>query len=62
MCDKSRDDNDVNELVTFDKIGDDVLNKINGEYIKTKYPSIKGDKFGQKLLEERIKYLKKQKY
>lgn len=43
---------------TFLEIGNKVLTEINGEYIKEKYNIKNGIEFGQKLHEERIKYLK----
>ncbi len=58
-CDKSR--NNLQETlssITFEKIGKECLEKINGEYIKQKYPKIKGEEFGKKLHEERVKWLK----
>ncbi len=58
-CDKSR--NNLQEMlnyITFEKIGNECLNEINGDYIKQKYPNINGKEFGKRLHEERVKWLK----
>lgn len=48
------------EKILFAKEGKEILNKINGAYINEKYPNIYyGEKFKQKLREERINYIKK---
>lgn len=56
-CDKSRNE-DIYNKITFEKIGKQCLNSINGEFINKKYPNIKGEKFGEKLHQERIKWIK----
>ncbi len=58
-CDKAR--NNLHEIlnsITFERIGKECLNKINGNYIKKKYPNITEKEFGKKLHEERVKWLK----
>ncbi|MGN1270322.1 MAG: hypothetical protein ACI4UU_05620 [Clostridia bacterium] len=57
-CDKSRQEN-IYDKITFDTIGKECLNKINGEFINQKYPNIKGEEFGKKLHQERINWIKK---
>lgn len=44
---------------TFLETGNRILGKINGEYIKEKYNIENGIEFGNRLHEERVKYLKK---
>ena len=44
--------------INFETLGNECLNKINGEYIKKKYGLKPGIQFGNKLHEERIKYMK----
>ena len=44
---------------TFLEVGNKILNKINGEYIKEKYNIKEGVEFGSKLHQERIKWIKK---
>ena len=46
------------EEIDFETIGNECLDKINGEYIKKKYELKPGIQFGNKLHEERIKYIK----
>ena len=46
------------EEIDFETIGNECLNKINGEYIQKKYGLKSGIQFGNKLHEERIKYIK----
>ncbi|MBQ3145108.1 MAG: hypothetical protein IJB90_00725 [Clostridia bacterium] len=43
---------------TFLEIGNKVLDKIDGDYIKQKYNIENGIEFGKKLHEERVKYIK----
>ncbi len=58
-CDKSRSNlKSTLNSITFDKIGKECLSKINGEFIKNKYPKIEGEQFGKKLHEERVKWIK----
>lgn len=49
-------DNDINEI-NFEKIGRQCFNEINGEYIQNKYKIKPGKQLGNKLHEERIKWL-----
>ena len=56
-CDKSREE-DIYSKITFDKIGIECLKRINGEFINKKYPRIKGEKFGSKLHQERVNWIK----
>lgn len=44
--------------IDFETLGNECLNKINGEYIQKKYGLKPGIQFGNKLHEERIKYMK----
>lgn len=44
---------------TFLDIGNKLLSEINGEYIKEKYNIENGIEFGNRLHEERVKYLNK---
>ena len=62
-CDKNRIgtlSKEQKEKCTFEKIGQELLNKIDGEYIKEKYKNIQGKEFGEKLHQERVKWLKAQ--
>ena len=45
---------------TFEPIGQELLVKIDGEYIKKKYKNIQGQEFGEKLHQERVKWMKMQ--
>lgn len=47
-----------NEEYNFAKLGKKMLKEIDGEYIKKKYNIKPGKEFGQKLHEERIKWMK----
>lgn len=50
-----------NEEYNFANIGKKMLKEIDGAYIKQKYNNIKlGKEFGEKLHEERIKWLRNQ--
>lgn len=44
--------------IDFESLGNECLNKINGEYIQKKYGLKPGIQLGNKLHEERIKYIK----
>ena len=58
LCDRARGGRTPEE-VKFDVIGKEMLNQINGEYIKRKY-DIKNEKdIGELLRQERIEWLKK---
>lgn len=46
---------------TFLEIGNRLLSEVDGEYIKEKYNIENGIEFGNKLHEERIKWMKKEK-
>lgn len=59
ICDKTsggRPSN--NDDISFQNIGKKCLNEINGEYIKNKYGLNPGIQFGNKLHEERIRWMK----
>ena len=59
-CDKSREGKDILEKqkeITFANLGKELLQNVNGDVIKQKYPELTGEKFKQKLREERIKWL-----
>ena len=49
-------DSDKDDL-NFEEIGKKCLNEINGEYIQNKYGLQPGIEFGNKLHEERIKWM-----
>ena len=62
-CDRSREiDLDKSEIkdeqYDFYKIGKEIINSVDGEYIKEKYGLQPGIEFGRKLHEERVKWLK----
>ena len=60
-CDRNRRGDlskEEKQKCTFLQIGNEVLSKINGEYIKKKYNIKNGVEFGNKLHEERVKYIK----
>ena len=46
------------EDINFEKIGRECLNTINGEYIEKKYGIKPGIQFGEKLYQERVKWMK----
>ena len=56
-CDKCSSRN-CEELVDFVNLGRKMLETVNGETIKEKYKNLQGEAFGNKLKEERIKFLK----
>lgn len=61
-CDRNRFgslSNEEKKQCTFLDIGNKLLSEINGEYIKEKYNIQNGIEFGNKLHEERVKYLNK---
>ena len=45
------------EYINFETLGKQCLSKINGEHIKNKYGIEQGIEFGNKLHEERIKWM-----
>jgi hypothetical protein len=60
-CDRNRFgvlSNEEKEKCTFLEIGNKLLDKIDGNYIKEKYNVEGGIEFGNKLHEERIKFIK----
>ena len=60
-CDRNRFGSLSEEEIkqcTFLEIGNKLLSEINGDYIKQKYNIENGIEFGNKLHEERVKYLK----
>lgn len=60
-CDKNRIgtlSKEEKEKCTFEQIGQELLTKIDGEYIKKKYKNIQGQEFGEKLHQERVKWIK----
>ena len=60
-CDKSREGKDLQEQlesISFDKIGRNCMKEINGKFIRTKYPTVQGEEFGNRLHEERVRWLK----
>ena len=46
------------EDINFEKIWRECLNTINGEYIEKKYGIKPGIQFGEKLYQERVKWMK----
>ena len=61
-CDRNRFgslSDEEKKQCTFLDIGNKLLSEINGEYIKEKYNIQNGIEFGNKLHEERVKYLNK---
>lgn len=60
-CDKAREGKDVfqkQKEIMFDSLGKELLQTIDGNFVKQKYPNLIGEKFKQKLQEERIKWLR----
>jgi len=60
-CDRNRFgelSNEEKEKCTFLEIGNKLLDEIDGEYIKRKYNLDNGIEFGNKLHEERVKFIK----
>lgn len=60
-CDRNRSGDlskEEKQKCTFLEIGKQLLNEIDGEYIKQKYNIKEGKEFGKKLHEERVKYIK----
>ncbi len=60
-CDKSREGKDLQEQlesITFAKVGKSCIEEINGEFIQKKYPTVQGEEFGNRLHEERVRWLK----
>lgn len=59
ICDKTSEGRPSNkEDINFEDIGKKCLNEIDGEYIQNKYGLNPGIEFGNKLHEERIKWMK----
>ena len=61
-CDRNRFgtlSDEEKKQCTFLEIGNKVLSEINGDYIKEKYNIKNGIEFGNRLHEERVKYLNK---
>ena len=61
-CDRNRFGDlskEEKEQCTFLEIGNKMLNEVNGEYIKQKYNIENGIEFGNKLHEERVKWMKR---
>lgn len=50
--------NEEKEKYTFVELGNKLLSKIDGKYIKEKYNIEKGIEFGNMLHEERVKFIK----
>ncbi len=62
-CDRNRRGNlseEEKKQCSFLEIGNKMLSEINGEYIKQKYNIENGIEFGNKLHEERVKWMKKE--
>ena len=60
-CDRNRFgilNEEEKEQCTFLEIGNRLLDEINGKYIKQKFNIKSGIEFGNKLHEERVKYIK----
>ena len=59
ICDKTSGGRENNKQdISFEEIGKKCLNEINGQYIQNKYNLEPGIEFGNKLHEERIKWMK----
>lgn len=61
-CDRNRFgilSDEEKKQCTFLGVGNKLLSEINGEYIKEKYNIENGIEFGNRLHEERVKYLNK---
>ena len=59
ICDKTSGGRPSNkDEINFEDVGRKCLNQINGEYIQNKYNINPGIEFGNKLHEERIKWMK----
>ena len=61
-CDRTRSGKlteEESKQCTFLGIGKEVLNKIDGDYIKRKYNIKEGIEFGNKLHQERVEYIKR---
>lgn len=56
--DKNKADNTDLQDIEFEKIGEECINTINGNYIKEKYGIPEGIKFKEKLHEERVSWIK----
>ncbi|MBQ2916753.1 MAG: hypothetical protein IJE59_01010 [Clostridia bacterium] len=60
-CDRNRFgslSNEEKERCTFLEIGNKLLDEIDGKYIKEKYNIESGIEFGNKLHEERVRFIK----
>lgn len=60
-CDRNRRgslSDEEKKQCTFLELGNRMLSEINGEYIKEKYDIQNGIEFGNKLHEERVKWMK----
>ena len=63
-CEKrtlQEEQNIINKEYDFETIGKKLIKEINGEFIKNKYNMQEGIEFQQKLHEERVLWLKRQK-
>ena len=61
-CDRNRFGSlskEEKEKCTFLELGNKLLSKIDGKYVKEKYNIESGIEFGNRLHEERIKFIKK---
>ena len=57
-CDRARN-GEIPKDIDFDIIGKELLNKINGQYIKQKYVIKNEKEIGELLRRERIEFIKK---
>ena len=61
ICDKTSGGREKNkEDISFEDIGKKCLNEINGQYIQNKFGLKPGIEFGEKLHQERIKWMKEE--
>lgn len=51
---------DKKDKVSFEKIGNQMLEEINGEYIKQKYSITEGIELKNRMHQERVKWIKEQ--
>ncbi len=58
ISDKCSTRNTNREFIEFEKVGQECINEINGEYIKEKYGIQEGIKFKEKLHSERVNWMK----
>lgn len=58
IADKCSTRNTSMEDISFATLGKECLDKINGQVIKEQYPELEGEKFKEKLHQERVEWMK----